>query len=61
MNFTIFGASGAIGRIVLKHALQNGNRVTAYVRRAGSIDQLHDNLTVIVGELTNPDFSREGS
>ena len=54
MNITIFGASGAIGKIVLEHALSDKeNSVTAYVRRPDCLKMSFPNLKVIVGELTN--------
>jgi len=52
MKLTIFGASGAIGRKVTALALGSGDRVTAYVRRAGSLEK-NENLSVIVGQLTD--------
>lgn len=33
MNITIFGANGAIGKIITSIALENGDSVTVYVRR----------------------------
>ena len=53
MNMTIFGASGAIGQILTNYALKNGDIVTAYVRRSGSLKQSHKNLKIIVGQLTD--------
>jgi putative NADH-flavin reductase len=56
MNIVIFGANGAIGTYVLNQALSNGDKVTAYVRRANSISIKHDLLNVIVGDLQNATF-----
>lgn len=53
MNVTIFGANGAIGTLLVDHFLNNGDTVNAYVRRMGSIEKTHDNLTVMVGGLSN--------
>jgi putative NADH-flavin reductase len=53
MNITIFGANGAIGKIVTNHALGNGDDVTAYVRRTDSMGMSHCNLHVIIGDLSN--------
>ena len=53
MNITLFGASGAIGRLVIQQAIQNGDCVTAYVRREDSISIRHKGLKIIVGELSN--------
>jgi putative NADH-flavin reductase len=59
MNITIFGASGAIGEILTNIALNNGDRVTAYVRRADSIKHLHENLQIVVGDLSNQPLVEE--
>ncbi|TBL75718.1 NAD(P)-dependent oxidoreductase [Paenibacillus thalictri] len=53
MNLTLFGASGAIGQIVMEHALKNGDNVTAYVRKSGSLNHSHPKLHIVVGELDN--------
>lgn len=53
MNITIFGASGAVGQLVMKEALEKGDFVTAYVRRAGSLKLTSENLRIVVGELTD--------
>jgi len=53
MKITIFGASGGIGKFVVKHALDKGYCVTAYVRNVSKLKIFHENLTVITGELTN--------
>ncbi|TQR21751.1 NAD(P)H-binding protein [Psychrobacillus vulpis] len=53
MNITLFGASGAIGQLVIQKAIQNGDRVIAYVRREDSISISHKRLKIIIGELSN--------
>ncbi|MHA6481025.1 NAD(P)H-binding protein [Paenibacillus sp. strain BS8-2] len=54
MNITLFGASGAIGKIVLEHALREKSiRVNAFVRRVDTLKVSHPNLKIFVGELTN--------
>jgi putative NADH-flavin reductase len=54
MNITLFGASGAIGKIVLEQALSDkSSNVTAYVRNPDRLKRTHPNLKVIVGELNN--------
>lgn len=59
MNITIFGASGAIGQILAKHAIDNGDTVTAYVRRSDSLSFSHENFNTIVGQLTDqPEVER---
>ncbi|MEX6701965.1 NAD(P)-dependent oxidoreductase [Peribacillus frigoritolerans] len=51
MKITVFGANGAIGRLVVKEALQNGDQVIAYVRRENALDFNHENLQIVVGNL----------
>jgi len=53
MNITIFGANGAIGKLVTNHALKNGDTVTAYVRRLESMERSHSNLIIMVGDLSD--------
>jgi len=53
MNLTVFGANGAIGKIITNHALNNGDTVTAYVRRPDSLKQSRNNLKIMVGDLSN--------
>lgn len=52
MNVLVFGASGGIGTWVVHYALQNGHRVTAYVRHPQKMQQDNGNLTVVQGEIT---------
>ncbi|KOR87154.1 NAD(P)H-binding protein [Peribacillus frigoritolerans] len=51
MKLTIFGANGAIGQLVVKEALQNGDQVIAYVRRENALPISHENLKIVVGNL----------
>ncbi|WP_214627066.1 NAD(P)-dependent oxidoreductase [Paenibacillus agaridevorans] len=53
MNITIFGASGAIGQLLTRLALNNGDFVTAYVRNPKKISLKHPNLSLVQGELSN--------
>ena len=53
MNVLVFGASGGIGTWVVHYALQNGHRVTAYVRHPQKLQQDNENLTVVQGEITD--------
>lgn len=50
MKITLFGATGAAGRLVLERALAAGHEVTAYVRDAGKLPATA-RLTVIEGQL----------
>lgn len=51
MNVIIFGATGGIGKWGVKHALQRGHHVTAYVRNAQKMTETNKNLTVIQGDI----------
>lgn len=51
MNVIIFGATGGIGKWAVKHALQRGHHVTAYVRNAQKMTETNKNLTVIQGDI----------
>lgn len=53
MNITIFGASGAIGQLLTRLALDNGDFVTAYVRNPDKISLKHPNLSLVQGDLSN--------
>ena len=51
MKLTIFGANGAIGQLVVKEALQNGDQVIAYVRRENALPISHENLQIVVSNF----------
>lgn len=53
MKITVFGANGKIGQHFVEKALQNGDQVTAYVRRASSLTLQHPKLEIVVGNLTD--------
>jgi uncharacterized protein YbjT (DUF2867 family) len=55
MKLTVFGATGKIGREVVRQALDAGHRVTAVVRDAARVDINHPALEVVtVPGLTDP-------
>lgn len=53
MHVTVFGASGAIGRLVVEQLLDAGHQVTAYVRTPAKLPLAHGNLTVATGQLSD--------
>lgn len=57
MKIALFGATGRIGQIVLRRALEQNYEVTAYARR--EIALTHENLTVIHGELSEEEKIRQ--
>jgi putative NADH-flavin reductase len=55
MKITIFGANGAIGKLLVKQVLDNGYNVRAYVRFLPKLDMVHPNLEALQGELNDYD------
>ncbi len=53
MRITIFGATGETGKQLVRRALEAGDQVVAYVRNPSKLEQKHERLTVIHGELTD--------
>src|SRR5690242_17529739 len=54
MNLTVFGATGGIGREIVRQALGAGHRVTAVVRDPARLDVGGDALEVFRADLTDP-------
>lgn len=52
MNVIIFGASGGIGRYAVKHAVEKGYSVTAYIRPS-STAKFDDRVNVVEGEISD--------
>ena len=55
MKLIIFGPTGATGRQVVTQALQQGHDVTAFARSPEKLDQTHENLKVIKGDVLDFD------
>jgi nucleoside-diphosphate-sugar epimerase len=53
MNVTLFGATGQIGRLVIRDLLARGHDVTAYVRNPGKLGSRDPRLSTIAGELSD--------
>jgi putative NADH-flavin reductase len=51
MKIIVIGANGKTGSLVVQQALDKGFRVTAYIRRPGTLTIDHQNLKIVVGEL----------
>ncbi|MGW1168800.1 NAD(P)-dependent oxidoreductase [Streptomyces sp. NPDC002550] len=58
MNLTVFGATGGIGREIVRQALGAGHRVTAVVRDPARLDVTGDALEVFRADLTDPEELR---
>ncbi|MEU6379353.1 NAD(P)H-binding protein [Streptomyces sp. NPDC046909] len=59
MRVTVFGATGAIGRLVVQRLLDDGHQVTALVRTPAKLSLTHRNVTVVTGQLTDRDAVEE--
>ncbi len=53
MNIIIFGATGGIGKIVTRLALEQGFNVTAFVRNPEKLNITHENLRILQGDAFN--------
>ena len=51
MKLVIFGATGSTGRQVVEQALDQGHRVTAFVRTPAKLNIQHPNLNVAQGDV----------
>lgn len=54
MKLTVFGATGGIGREIVRQALDAGHRVTAVVRDPARLDVTGNTLEVFPADLTDP-------
>lgn len=52
MNVTVFGASGATGREVVRQALDRGHAVRAFVRDPDTLRIRHARLETMLGDVT---------
>lgn len=55
MRIAVFGATGKTGRHIVEQALNAGHVVTALARTPGKLNIAHDRLSVVQGDLANPD------
>ncbi len=53
MKVLVIGATGPLGREIVKTTLARGHHVTAFVRRG--LDLQHENLSVAVGDVMDSD------
>ena len=58
MRVTVLGATGKIGQQVVDQLLAHGHQVTALVRTPTKLTTSHPELTVQVGQLSDPDAVR---
>ncbi|MFJ3631557.1 NAD(P)-dependent oxidoreductase [Streptomyces sp. NPDC090112] len=55
MQLTVFGATGATGRLVVEQALEAGHRVRAVVRTPSKLALEHHELETVKADLFDPD------
>ena len=53
MKVIIFGATGTVGRELVKQALDKGYTITAFVRTASKLELTHPNLNLVQGDVMN--------
>lgn len=53
MKIALFGASGGTGHEIIKQAIENGHKVTAFVRNPKKIILNYKNLRLIKGDVKN--------
>jgi putative NADH-flavin reductase len=51
MNLTIFGGTGEAGQMLIERAINESHQVTVYARDPEKVELVHQNLTIIRGEL----------
>jgi putative NADH-flavin reductase len=59
MKIVLFGATGLTGHEILKQALEEGHEVIAVVRKPSQIELEHTNLSVVQGDVFNPQSVQE--
>ena len=59
MKIVLFGATGLTGHEILKQALDEGHEVKAVVRKPSQIELEHSNLSVVQGDVFNPQSVQE--
>ncbi|MFG2940878.1 NAD(P)-dependent oxidoreductase [Streptomyces sp. NPDC048282] len=58
MHLTVFGATGGIGREIVRQALASGHQVTAVVRDPAGLTVTGSGLEVVRADLTDPETIR---
>lgn len=54
MTLLVVGANGRTGKHVVKHALDRGHSVKAFVRRPESLNLSHPKLDIVQGDVLDP-------
>lgn len=59
LRILVFGATGKVGQHVVSEALQRGHRVAAVSRDPSQIEQQHENLAAVAGDLLDKQSIRQ--
>jgi putative NADH-flavin reductase len=54
MKITIFGATGLTGRELFRQTLYAGHEVTAFVRTPEKVEEKHEDLRIVQGDVLDP-------
>lgn len=55
MNILILGGTGRVGSQIIRYVLHDGHQVTLLVRTPEKVQQNHENVTIIQGNVLNQD------
>ena len=55
MKLAVFGATGAIGQLVVEKALSQGHHVTAFARNPSALGKTHRHLVPLAGNIRDHD------
>ena len=59
MKLLIIGGTGGTGKELIRQALEQGHHLTALVRNPGKVKIVHSNLSIIKGNVLDPDKVQE--
>ncbi len=59
MKLVIFGATGKVGRNLVRQAIKEGHEVTAFVRNPDRLGNIDANLRVVKGDVLDPAAVRD--
>ncbi|MBV8931398.1 MAG: SDR family oxidoreductase, partial [Kutzneria sp.] len=59
MRMVVLGPTGRIGTQVVRRALADGHQVVAVARRPETVAISHENVTVVTGDVLEPESLRE--
>ena len=54
MKVTVFGGTGAVGRLTVARLLETGHAVTVHVRNPAKVPSTWSDVRLVVGEVTDP-------